>query len=267
MSEPELSPSDLAAAYALGALEPEEARAFERLLAGSEDLQRELAEYREVNALLALGAGATAPDPALRERVVARAVGAAEGTRVTPIDTGRPSRRTLPVWIALAASLVAVIGLGLTVISLRRELSEKDNAIAAVGTELAASKTRLAAREATLNAILEPGVQLSNLASPNNPDPRIQLFWNPARNSAIVHAFHLKPAGPGRAYQLWFIPKGGKPIPSVVFNSEQDGHALVTKVDVPAGFDLTNAAITEEPASGSPQPTSAVLLVGPMQKS
>ena len=52
--EPE-SPRDLAAAYALGALAPEDARRFEEFLAGSPETQREVAEYRDVAALLALG--------------------------------------------------------------------------------------------------------------------------------------------------------------------------------------------------------------------
>ncbi|MEP6572045.1 MAG: anti-sigma factor [Gemmatimonadota bacterium] len=258
-----MSPSDLAAAYALGALDPAEAVAFERLLADSAELQREVAEYREVNALLALGAGNATPSVGLRARVLQRIAGAP----VVSIDAGRRAAPPTGLWLALAASLVAALGLGLTVMSQRRDINARDAALAGMQTQLVASESQLAAREATLNAILDPGVQLNNLTSTNNPEPRIQLFYNPAKRSAIVHAFHLKPTGPGRAYQLWFIPKGGKPIPSVVFNSEPDGHALVQKIDVPAGLELTNAAITEEPSSGSAQPTSAVLLVGPMQKS
>ena len=43
MSHPDWdSPQDLAAAYALGALEPDEARRFEAFLAGSPEAQREV---------------------------------------------------------------------------------------------------------------------------------------------------------------------------------------------------------------------------------
>ena len=45
---------DLAAAYALGALSPEESREFEAYLASSPEAQREVAEYRDVAALLQL---------------------------------------------------------------------------------------------------------------------------------------------------------------------------------------------------------------------
>ncbi|MGH7702100.1 MAG: anti-sigma factor [Gemmatimonadales bacterium] len=255
---------DHAAAYALGALDAEEARAFEALLAGSPELRREVDEYRETNALLALGTSAPqAPNPALRAQVLERIA----REKVVPLrraPTG-PRRQSLLVWAALAASLVAVVGLGVSVRELRRQLGERDAALASLGQELADRNARLTAREATLNALLEPGVRLSTLVSAADPMPGMQLFVNPRRNIAIAHAFNLKPAGAGRAYQLWFIPKAGKPIPSVTFNSEADGHAMVEQIVVPTGVDLTAAAITDEPASGSPQPTTPVLLVGALQ--
>jgi hypothetical protein len=89
----------------------------------------------------------------------------------------------------------------------------------------------------------------------------IQFFWNRKHNRAIIHAFGLKPAQPGRVYQLWLM-KDGKPIPSTTFNSEADGHALTLAFDVPAEGGYTAAAITEEPEGGSLQPTLPILLFG-----
>ena len=66
MSEATPEMRDLAPAYALGALSPEEARAFEAALAKSPELQREVAEYRELNAVLAAGQPVH-PPAALRE--------------------------------------------------------------------------------------------------------------------------------------------------------------------------------------------------------
>ena len=69
----------------------------------------------------------------------------------------------------------------------------------------------------------------------------------------------------GRTYQLWFI-KDGKPVPSVTFNVAPAGDAVVSQVSVPAEGQLSAAAVTEEPAGGSPQPTTPVLLVGALPK-
>jgi len=259
MSRPEQgSLRDLAPAYALGALGPEEMRDFEAFMAGSPETQREVAEFRDVAALLALGEPEAGTVTDLRNRVLAR-VGEEKSRRFPGSRSGSPGSRIPPaVWGALAASLIAVIGLGAALLSLRGNLAR-------LNRDLAARQERLQAREATLNAILEPGVELYQLTSSGDPDPGIQLFWDRKRSSAIINGFRLKPVPDGKAYQLWFI-KDGKPVPSVTFRPEATGHARVEQVPVPTDGKVSAAAITVEPAGGSPQPTSPILLVGPLQK-
>jgi anti-sigma-K factor RskA len=259
MSHPEQSsPQDLAAAYALGALSADEARRFEAYLAGSPETQREVAEYREVAALLALAGPEPAPGPGLRERVVAR------GPRPAAGPATRRPRAPVP-WLALAASLMAAVGLGFgwaqlrTVADLRQELAQ-------VGQRLDRTSDLLRGREATLNAIFEPGVQMFQLTASGDPDPLIQLFWDRQRHRAILHGFRLDSVPQGRAYQLWFI-KNGAPVPSVTFRPEPTGHVLVERIEVPSDGDVSAAALTVEPESGSPQPTSPVRLVGPLKRS
>ena len=259
MSHPEQeSPQDLAAAYALGALSGEEARRFEAYLAGSPEAQRDVAEYREVAALLALGAAEAAPSPDLRDRVLARG----------PASTSRPpaaSRRPAAPWLVLAAGLVAVVGLGFgyaqlrTVRDLRRELAQ-------AGQRLERTSDLLRAREATLNAIFEPGVQMFQLTASGDPDPLIQLFWDRRRHRAVLHGVRLDSIPEGRAYQLWFI-KDGAPVPSVTFRPQPEGRVLVEQIEVPPDGEVTAAALTVEPESGSPQPTSPIRLVGPLKGS
>ena len=247
-------PRELAAAYSLGALDPEETRAFEAALAGSPELQREVAEYREVGALLAHGApapGAGLP-AALRARVMAQA--ASKQARVRP-------RAPRLLWLALAASLLALGASSVLWFRTREGLAERDRAIAALRDSLAAREQLLAFREAEINAILDPNVTLTLMGEADSPKPTVQLFWNRKTNRMLVHAFQLRPAASRRAYQLWFIPKNGAPIPSITFNTEPSGHGLVPEVKVPAGMELAAAAITEEPEGGSPQPTTPVLLV------
>jgi len=244
-----------AAAYALGALSPEEARAFEVYLERSAEARREVAEYREVQALVALGtAGSSAPAADLKARVLARAA----REKVAPIR----SRTPLPVWVALAASVVALLATGNGWMNARRALVERDSALVGLARELDSRSARLAEREATLNAILEPTVTLTNLVSTQPEKPVIQLFWNRRTNVALVHAFQLRPTADQRVYQLWFLPKKGAPIPSVTFTTEAGGHALVQQVVVPAGVDLAAAAITDEPIGGSAAPTTTPILVG-----
>lgn len=253
MSDMTHDPRDLAPAYVLGTLTPDEARAFEAALEEDPNLQREVREYRETGALLALAGGA-APPADLKARLLERI---RDDKHVALVDR-RPGRRPfaarfLP--LGLAASVLIAAGLGLQVRDLRRQLGARDSI-------LAVREGRLAARERTLNSILEPGVELTLLTTTGEQPPGIQVFRDRARNRAIIHAFRLPPAPAGRSYQLWLIPSQGDPIPSQVFNSEPDGHVLVENIDVPAGVTIVAYAVTQEPAAGSARPTLPILLIG-----
>ena len=256
---------ELTAAYALGALSPEDARGFETWLATSPAGQREVAEYREVGALMALGsttAISAGPSPDLKQRVVERAT----STKVRHLHA--PKVRTQVVaWIGLAASLVAVSGLALQQRTLRRQLAQQTTSIAELEATLAIREARLANREAQLSAILDPNVQLTRMGVPGERKPVVQLFWNRKTNLVMIHTFQLTPAAASRAYQLWFIPKTGKPIPSVTFNTEPSGHGMVQQITVPEGVELTAAALTDEPEGGSLQPTTTPFLVGALTPS
>jgi anti-sigma-K factor RskA len=257
------SPQDLAAAYALGALPADEARRFEAFLATSPEAQREVAEYREVAALLALSGADATPGDALRSRVLARVA----EQKVQPLaPAGTPARAARGVWLALAASLIAAVGLGAGLVSARGRLGALETELSARSQALAETERQLTEREATLNSILEPGVQLFQLTASGDPTPGIQLFWDRQRNRAILHGFKLKPVPQGRAYQLWFI-KDGKPVPSVTFKPGSSGDAKAEQIPVPTDGPLSAAAVTVEPESGSPQPTSPIVLVGSLQKS
>ena len=257
------SMQELAAAYALGALSPEETLAFEAYLATSPETQRDVAEYREVSAILATATRGPAPSLELKARVLER-VGAA---KVAALPRS-PARAAIPapVWLALAASLALASWLGAGFYSAREELAAKTAVVDSVRAALAAVEGRLTQREKTLNWILEPGIELSLLNSTGNAEPKIQFFVNRVKRVAMVHAFNLGPAEAGRVYQLWFI-QDGKPVPSVTFNSEPDGHAMVENIMVPAGSGITHAAVTVEPAGGSAAPTSPIVLLGAVKSS
>jgi anti-sigma-K factor RskA len=259
MSSPEHgSVRDLAAAYALGALSPEEAREFETLLASSPEAQREVAEYRDVAALLALTGPEAAPSADLRERVV----GGVRGQK-----TRRVPRRTSPIlWGALAASLVAVAGLGSALISARRQLASVAGRLDSTSFQLDSTRQLAAVQESTLSNLLKPDVELFQLTASGDPDPRIQLFWDRARGRAVVNAIRLRQLDPGKAYQLWFI-KDGKPVPSVTFKPGPTGEARIGALEVPSGGDISAAAVTIEPESGSQQPTMPIVMVGSLKKS
>ena len=244
---------DLAAAYVLGALDPDEAREFERLLATSPDLAREVLELREVGGLLARGAPRVEPDPSLRRHVLDR-VALERRTALA-----RPPTRRLPR-LAWAAAAAGIAGVAL----FARQAGRAGERVAALERQRDSLAGELVERERILDAILGSSTVQFRLTSPSDPQPGIQVFWNRQTNVWVLHAVALRPAPAGRVYQLWFL-KEGEAIAASTFDSEADGDVVVT---VPGPADragLTGAAITEEPAGGSPQPTSAPILVGTVQ--
>jgi anti-sigma-K factor RskA len=273
MSTPDdASLRDLAAAYALGALSPEETRTFEAYLAGSADARREVAEFRETAALLAVAAPEAQPGRELRQRVLDRiratkiAALPATGGPSAAGPSGRARRRgSLLTWVALAAALVIAVGLGNRVRVLATTVATRDSTIVEQRRALAQQGAQLAAREQVLAALLAPGIQLVQLTKQGDPDPRIQLYWDRLHNTAVLHASKLAPTPAGRTYQLWFI-RDGKPVPSVTFDVAPGGDALVPGVTVPTGGEISAAAVTQEPAGGSQQPTTPILLVGATPK-
>ena len=246
---------DLVPGYALGALSPEETRAFEAALAASPELAAELAEYREVMGLLAHEAAGT-PGPALKARLMERVrTSTAPRLASRPAALMPPGRGITPtlVGLGLAASILMAAGLYLKTKELELRLASADSASAALSE-------RLAGREATLNAILAPGVQLTTLTATGDQPPVVQVFWDRRQQKAVLHTFRLPPAPSGRVYQLWLMRKGATPIASRVFNTETDGHLLAENIQVPAGEPIVGFAISVEPAGGSPQPTTTPIL-------
>jgi hypothetical protein len=119
----------------------------------------------------------------------------------------------------------------------------------------------VAARDSVITLLLAPDVETAKLVSVGRP-PSARLYWNRARNQVILAAFALPPAARGRTYQLWGIAGGkAQPVSLGTFNTSAAGEGRLTAT-VPAGLTIAVGAVTEEPAGGSPQPTSTPLLVG-----
>lgn len=263
---PGQTPRDDAAAYVLGALTEPETREFEAALARSPELLREVDSYRQLSgelAAVAETAEGAVPSASLRARVLERIRDSGPAVAVPGSPFMRPARTG---WLAFAASVVLLLlAVGAWILAMD-ENSRLRRSLAAADAALDSSRMILADREQLLETILAPGTRLEILTGTGDVRPEIQLFWNEKQQIAILNATHLAPAPSGRTYQLWFI-RDGKPVPSVTFNTRVDGSALLGEIALPAGPGATVVAVTEEPAGGSPEPTTTPFLVGRLTRS
>lgn len=256
---------ELASGYALGALSPDETAAVEAALPDNAELAAEVLSIRETMGALLRAEAPIVPRAGLRAQWTQRAASlqrareedrhssTATITRITDVRR-RPRSVTWFLGTALAASLT-----GLAVLGAQLQKSRDLLTVAMAATEK---------RERQLNTVLEAedGLLLAILKGNVASETGVQFFWNVRQKRGMVHAFHLPPAPVGRAYQVWV--HNGATITSVrVFDSGQDGHALIEQIalpDSPSG--ITSVSITVEPAGGSPQPTTAPILTGDLQR-
>ena len=109
---------DLTAAYALDALEPDEARAYEEHLAGCERCREELAAFQGTASSLAYAVPPADPPPALRGRILEAA--RAERPNVVPLRRGW----SRPLAVVAAVAACAAVGLAVWNVSLHNRLDQ-----------------------------------------------------------------------------------------------------------------------------------------------
>ncbi|MGQ0815960.1 MAG: anti-sigma factor [Gemmatimonadota bacterium] len=255
MSHPHQAWSELAAGYSLGSLDADERATFEMHLAGCKDCQAEVDSYRDVVGSIGLGAPVVPPPPHLRARILA------ETKSVRALNPPTQFQRLLPWLVAAAAMTVAIASLLMYASERsRRELAESAGAAAA--TQLMHARKQVAQQDSMLAAILAPDAESARLVAQGRP-PSVRLFLNRRRNMVVLSARDLAPAAAGRTYQLWGIADG-QPVSMGTFNTSADGQATVV---LPLATDarFTHSAITDEPAGGSPQPTTTPFIAGAWQ--
>jgi hypothetical protein len=87
--------------------------------------------------------------------------------------------------------------------------------------------------------------------------PMVHAYVHPHMGVAIT-ADEMPSMPAARTLQLWFMPKKGQPMSVAIFRPNAQGQiALVAPVNMPMN-EIAALAITEEPAGGSPQPTSGI---------
>ena len=230
--------------YALGvAEEPERSEIREHLERGCGVCMAELKRAREMAAILGGTAALADPSPKLRRRILASA--------------GVERRRLgwwAPFWaVAAVCAVFAAAFFHSREKDFEAQLSRTREQVRGQTIEL----TRLTEAFAILSG---PDTTEASFGGSQPQPPKGKVFVNPSQG-VLLMASNLPPARSGKVYEMWIIPKGGKPVPAGLFQSASEGTALYVhrgSVDVSA----TGAvAVTLENEGGAPQPTSEPIIV------
>jgi anti-sigma-K factor RskA len=267
----------LAGVYAVGAVSDTERKRFERHLDDCPDCLNEVRGLNETATQLGLVVAMTSP-PQLKERVMA----AVAVTRQNPPlrDHRQPKAAQRPTgWMPRLVSAAAVIAIAVaaalgvlqarTQSKLSTAQSQLHNAQSQLGQahsqlgQAHSRLTRLEAQRRLIESILgSHGAQVVSHRS--SKGGLVTVVFSHSTKRMVVTTADLPKLPPGQVYQLWLI---GKKIRSAGFLPTA-GKAGLTPPVLATGLQVGDvAAMTVEPAGGTKQPTTPVLVQIPSSAS
>ncbi len=212
----------LSGAYALDAVDDLERAAFEQHLAECEDCRDEVASLRETTALLAEASAVTPPE-SLRASVLS---GISQVRPLPPIV--EPSRRAAWFPLLVAASIVAILGVGAAVWQPWAPPSDKGS---------------LTAAEQVLRA---PDAQ--SVSIDLGEAGQATVTRSKALHKAVIRTEDMASAPTGKVYQLWLQQRGEMISAGLMDGGDQE---IVLEGDAATA---SAAGVTVEPDGGSETP-------------
>jgi anti-sigma-K factor RskA len=262
-----------AAAYALGALEPDERAAFETHLVSCGECATEVRQLRLAVGALPHAVPQVSPPPSLRARILDQAVRGAAAADSAGSDAKRSApavhdRRGLPAWLQIAA--VLVIGAGVVfyaqrmqarVANLEAQLQQAQTLVAAAERQTLEARNVAFRAQSAMGVFAAPDVARIDLTGqPVAQMARARALWSRARGMVFTVS-NLPQLPPGRVYQVWVVTAQA-PVSAGLLTPDGSGGGSVyfeTPVDI---LPPVAVAVTLEPAGGVPAPTGAMYLVG-----
>jgi len=237
---------DLAVPYALHALPEAEQRQLEARIAAdgaAEEFYDEVRAVRETMAAVS-AAAAAAPPSELRGRVLSaiaddgRLLSAVADDGVRTLPSAQPARPRRTAWLSAAAALLIGLGALGVGLSLRPPAPQPSTA----------QQVFSASDVHTVSGAIPAGGTAT-------------VVFSRDRNAGVLVMNDVPPPGPGTVYQMWLVSADG-----ATSAGTMDAEAVAPSTTAVLN-DLGNStklAFTVEPASGSTQPTGALIAELPL---
>lgn len=244
-------------AQALSALDAEDARVLNQHLSECDECRRELADWENTAAALALSANPAEPSRQVREQIMNAVRGERQPeARVVSFPQSRRDKWTSLGPIAAIAAAVLFVFLIIWIVVLVQQ-----NRMLHRANETLAGDVRSMDRYNQFVEILSnPGGRVAQLqGSGPAPGATAQLVYD-GSGRAMLLANGLPPTPTGKEYQLWFIVGKNPPIPGRTFATDYAGRGALTD-DLPQqAMESAVFAVTLEPIGGNLAPTSPIYL-------
>ncbi|KHK96047.1 hypothetical protein LK09_16995 [Microbacterium mangrovi] len=242
---------ELAAGHALHALSPDDERRFTEALAADPGRQAIADQDAATAAALADAAPEVAPPASARDALLAAIAGEQPGAAAPSPDAASPAveRKDAPGrrglgprgWFALAASIVLVLGLGVSGFFIARQLATP------------------ASNYALQQIEKQPDAQ--SATAPVAGGGTATAHWSGSLGKAVLVSDNLAPIATDKVYEMWFV-RGGTPVSAGTFHASDGDATSSLDGKMHAGDTI---AVTVEQAGGSPtgKPTSPPIVAIP----
>jgi anti-sigma-K factor RskA len=265
--KPELSHDEAFVSLDAAALEALDASELDAVLAHAARCaacREELQLLRDIAAQLAFAVPAADYHSVGRDRVRSRLVARATAmpsasARVINMLAWRRAE-----WMAVAASILMVVSIGLLASVLRDRENLKDSLKVEIAqgqrarTRGDSLRIAIMSRDSLISGLTGKDVAMMTLTSSGANAPFAHMFWDRSHNTWTLVAHNMPALKPGRTYQLWLVTSTAK-ISAGTFDS-RNGDAMIRATYALSAADLKALAVTEEPMGGMPQPTSAPII-------
>jgi anti-sigma-K factor RskA len=230
---------DLLPAYALGSLDADEADRVKEHLLSCWICRSESSTFQDVAEQLSFAAPVAAPSPDLKDRLFQRVQSVRPQQPVPAQAERRPwLERLLPVWGLVSLGLI--IALAAFNLSLWQRLNHLEFITAPGGMRAVPLSSQDAALRATGFVLISAD-----------------------GDSGALVVDGLPPLGEDQQYQLWLI-RDGQRTSGAIFSTDARSYGG-TRIKAPGSLlEYSAVDVTIEPTGGSPQPTGAVVLGGPL---
>lgn len=246
---------ELLDAYALGALEGEEAAGLEEHVAECARCWDQLTEAQQVTAKLALGLSPEKASPALRDRVLAAARKAPPG-KPAAVGIGISRfRRAWPIGAgALAAGAVAGVVLSAVLLTQVNDLRSDNEELQGQVATASEVMNQLRQVEAVRSAPDVQSVQLPSTPDSSEPEALATYYWSKTTGTGALIGNNLKTLEPGQVYYIWLFVDGEAIFAGTFYSWQGVGHQVIDLAEITSrkptalGVSIESGKEAEEPA-------------------
>jgi len=235
---------ELAGAFALGALDPEEEKAVRAHLADCREAHPELEAALGAGIVMAESLEPVSPSASVRDRLMATIERMPQAKSQPGVEPARDSRRGWLDWLSprvarplAVAAVAAVIAVGAWNIGLQSQLGQRDAALRAIASAISGGQAAFRVEgQAGHGYVVE----------------------TPGEGAALV-VTDLADLPPDRIYELWLLNPAGSPVAVGTLASTKDAVAVVQLERDLSGFSIFAVTVEAERVAA---PSSDPVILG-----